>query len=382
MANETCFLFLKFTAPPYGTNNSYNLGPVTACTNQTCDSSASTQQITVNVIPDDYVYISNNAGVGPTGVMYMNMTTNSSPTAVSDSGNFLSGCGAKQNAMNPEGTLLYVACNSNSSVVKINTSTNATTTKVSLATGAWGISVTPDGQRYLVSDGTNGRVQVRRTSNDALVANVSVSTITASPRNMVIIQNQNALNATGGIEAFIGNNASSSAFFAIDPINDNYSASAGQSFAPDEYPTLSPDFSYFIISNGGAPAAYNVLNIASNTLLLESNGSVCTSLKSFPMNPLGFSVDPFIYALCRGNNYIDLLDPSTYQSAGIRAEITMTLPYYGAFSPPSGNKPFLYVITDSTPSTIAVVDPVYKYVTTTVTMSSANISPYYIAFIP
>lgn len=379
--NATCSLYLTFQAPGYSTsgNNSYLLGPLTACANNgaNCSTPASTQQITVNVIQDGQAYVANasDSKISIIDTSTFGVTSISTTTTAS-------ACDPQQLAVTPDGRTLYVACQNSGTVVKVDT-----TSLTIIGTGLtgpgyshpWGVAVSPDAQRYFVADqgSSSGNVYVRKVSDNSAVTTLT-SPAGGAAEYMTIVPNS----STGVSQLYVNESGlaggPSTTVYAFNSITDSYSPGNAVSFAGNgSLYALSPDFNQVWVTNSGS---LNVLNVGTFGAIMypTAPSTGCTSSFSIAFNPLGFSADPYAYFGCESASVIHKYyaqnldaDGSAYGQFAVG-----DTPNYVAISP--DGKLLFYANHNATGFVYVVSLPQGN----TLAKISVGNSPYYITFLP
>jgi YVTN family beta-propeller protein len=246
-------------------------------------------------------------------------------------------------AVSPDGSTVYVADSPSTSVSVISTGLNQVVATITGVPNPTGIVVSPDNSTVYVTDLATPDVTVINTSKEQVVATIHIGSdahpcgITVSPDNSTVYVADNSINKVTVIDT------------STETITGTISVGSGPQGI-----VVSPDGSTIYVVNGGSNNV-SVINTATHSLI--TNVTVGSS-------PMGMAVTPDgskVYVSNNGGNTVSVINTSDNTVA---ATVTVGTHPWGVAVTPDGLK--VYVVNQGSNS-VSVITTATNAVTTPVT---------------
>jgi YVTN family beta-propeller protein len=254
------------------------------------------QPIDIAITPDGaFVYVSHQAAP-------MAVISTSTNTMVDTVAGNTQGITSSSIAIKPDGAFVYLA--TGAAVLVIETATNMVVDTIPIASGAWGVTITPDGSALYVSDsGIDGSVSVISTATNTIVDTVPVGegpiALLVTPDGaFVYVTNLGLTFATSSVSVI-----ATATNTVVDTIPARTPAAAGVGNGPRNM-VITPDGTQIYVGNN---LSFDISVIATAT-----NTVTATIVDPF-LNPIDLAVSPdgaLVYSTNSGTSVL-LIDTAT-----------------------------------------------------------------------
>lgn len=375
-ANGTCTLIITFTAPgPSAATTS--LGALTVCAQNgtLCNSTTSSQNVTVTPLANSYAYVANNTSNTVTAINTLTYATNTTAA--------IAGAGLTQVAVSPDGFSLYATGNTTGKVYRFSltnpASPSLSVTSTVTMTGGNGVGVTLDGAA-VIATGFSGTTMycMKGLTLTACSGTNNTATTQNNPIGMGI--------SPDGTLAVVGNGGSGSVsvvgitYNSTGAVGFTSASATNTAFAGSTagFLSITPDGQTIWMPSGSATGGLYGMSLTNPSININ-NAAVCGTPDGVAIPPFGYNgVNRYVVIGCSGagNTVIQKFNPDTLKLIG---QTSIGTTSYELAYTPDGSKIY---ISNNGGSTVSIVDS-YSFlqdsVQPTVTVGSA---PQGIAFLP